>query len=285
MGLLKTSRAWSLPTQQILRRVLQADPGQEYFVCVPSAGGSDAPLFVTVHGVSRNAHEQARLFSRYAEMRGAVLVAPQFTPAQHSDYQRLGRAGRGLRADLTLDAILEEVAWLTGASAAQIYLFGYSGGAQFAHRYAMAHPHRVARAVVAAAGWYTFPDARTRFPYGIRPSRDLPDLRFDPEEFLRVPIAVLVGEKDTTSEGLRHTQRVDRQQGLTRLERARNWVVAMQDAAAAYQLEPRVTFAPIRGGDHSFSQSMQRSRLGEQVFHELFALPFSWAEESADGRA
>jgi pimeloyl-ACP methyl ester carboxylesterase len=267
-----------------LRRVLQSDPGQEYFVYIPSSGGHGAPLLVAVHGVSGNAKEQARLFSEYCEAYGVVLMAPHFAAEQHGDYQRLGRSGRGDRADVALDAIVEEVAWLTGASTAEIHLFGYSGGAQFAHRYTLAHPHRVARAVIASAGWYTFPDRRRRYPYGIRPSKDLPGVSFDPEEFLRVPITVVVGELDTTSEGVRRTEKLDQQQGETRVERARNWVAAMREAAAAHQLKPLVTFEQVVGGSHSFELAMKRDGLGDRVFASLFGIPFTLAEGGSNGK-
>ncbi len=219
-----------------------------------------------MHGLSRNSQQQARLFSGYCESFGAVLAAPLFSAERHGDYQRLGRN----RADLALDPILEEAASLTGACAAQIHLFGYSGGAQFAHRYVMAHPHRVARAVVAAAGWYTFPDARRRFPHGIRPSRRFPDLRLDPEEFLRVPMTVLVGEQDQTGASLRRSERIDQQQGMTRVERARNWVAAMREAAAARALEPRVSLEVVAETGHSFRRFMERGKLGDRVFEALF---------------
>jgi len=266
---------WSLPRKQVLRRVLRSDPTLEYFVYVPATGGADAPLFVTVHGISRNSEEHATLFAPYAEALGAVMVAPTFSPAGFADYQRLGRMGRGARADVSLQSIVEETAWLTGASPAQIYLFGHSGGAQFAHRYAMAHPQRIARLAVASAGWYTFPTTQRRFPYGIRPNANLPGLSFDPEKFLRVPIAVLVGEEDGTDAHVRHTERLDAEQGTTRVDRARNWVAAMRDLAAAYHLEPRVTLEMVKGHDHSFREFMTQGKLGERVFEALFGLPFS----------
>lgn len=278
------NRKWSLRTERVLRRVLQADPGQEYFVYVPSTGGQEAPLFVAVHGISRNAREQTKRFAGYSEKYGVVLVAPHFPAERYGDYQRLGREGRGTRADVALDSIVEEVAWLTGANATQIYLFGYSGGAQFVHRYAMAHPQRVAGAAVAGAGWYTFPDPRQRFPYGIRRNRHLASVRFDPEEFLRVPMTVLVGEQDTTLEGLRQTERVNRQQGATRVERARNWVEAMRSAAAAYRLDSLVSLDLIDGGAHSFEDLMQQGQLGDRVFAALFGPPLIQAEGGGNGK-
>jgi poly(3-hydroxybutyrate) depolymerase len=274
------SSSWSLPKEQVLRRVLRADPTQEYFVYVPGTGGSESPLFVTVHGIARNAEAQASLFAPYAEAAGAVLVAPTFAPERFPDYQRLGRAGKGARADEALQSIVEEAAWLTGAASAQIYLFGHSGGAQFAHRYAMAHPERVARVAVASAGWYTFPTPKRRFPYGLRPNSDLPGVLLDPERFLRVPIAVLVGEEDGTDDNLRHTARLDEEQGATRVERAHRWVVAMQEAAATYRLPPKVTIEKVAGNDHSFEQFMKRGRLGDRVFETLFDLRLARSEDA-----
>lgn len=266
----RTPKKSALPRKQVLRFDRRDRPGESYFVYVPSPGGQGSPLFVAVHGISRNAFELAQTFAGYCEECGAVLVAPLFTEDHSGDYQRLGRAGRGPRADAALDSILEEVEWLTGADATQIHLFGHSGGAQFAHRYAMAYPHRVARAAIASAGWYTFPDRQRRYPYGIRSSQDLPDVRFDPEDFLRVPITVLVGERDITPEHMRSTDRVNRQQGETRVERARNWVAAMRAEAKAHHVDSLVSLELIPDGDHSFTNLVRSGRLGERVFSALF---------------
>lgn len=275
-------KRWSLRKTQVMRRTLQADPTLEYFVYVPSSGGQGAPLFIAVHGISRNARELAKMFAGLAESAGVVLVAPHFPADRYPDYQRLGRSDRGARADAALDSITQEVAWLTGAATTQLFLFGYSGGAQFVHRYAMAHPHRVARVAVAAAGWYTLPSRARRFPYGIRPGKKLRSVRPDPEEFLRIPTAVFVGENDVTSDGLRHSERLDREQGVTRVERAYNWVEAMRAAAVTYQLEPRITLEQIAGAHHSFKYMMKRGQLGERVFESLFGIPFKRSEDGDD---
>ena len=262
---------WSLPRGKILRRVLRDDPEQEYLVYIPKSGGTGAPLLVSVHGISRNAHAQAIMFAPYCERFGVVLVAPRFTPDQHKDYQRLGRKGRGLRSDIVLDNCLSEIALLTGADATRFSIFGYSGGAQFAHRYVMAHPHRVIKATIAAAGWYTLPDHRQRFPYGIRPTRNLRDVNFNPEEFLHIPIDVLVGTRDTGTHNLRSTERAN-QQGKNRIERARNWVAAMRQAAVIYGVEPAVTFTEVPDVDHSFGNFCRHGALVRRVFKSLFDL-------------
>jgi poly(3-hydroxybutyrate) depolymerase len=264
------SAMWSLPTGRVLRRVLQTDPMQEYLLYVPDSGGAEAPIFVAVHGLACNPDELARVFAAYCETAGVVMLAPVFTSEQHGDYQRLGRVGRGVRADVALDRCVAEVVTLTKADAEQLYLFGYSGGAQFVHRYLMAHPHRVAGAVAASAGWYTFPDMQVRFPYGIRPQRRMPGVNFNPEEFLRVPVTVLVGRADVNAEHLRSTERVNRQQGKNRVERARNWVAAMRAAATAYGYEPCVSCIEVPEVDHSFTKFCDHGALPKRVFAELF---------------
>ena len=263
---------WSLPSGRVLLRVLRADPVQEYLVYVPRSGAVDAPVFASVHGISRNAFEQARIFAPFCEQFGVVMVVPRFARGQHHYYQRLGHGGRGVRADMVLNQILLELTSLTGADTTQIYLFGYSGGAQFAHRYLMAHPHRVVRAVVASAGWYTFPDHRQRYPYGIRSTRSLPGISFNPEAFLHVPVDVLVGARDVGSAKLRSTERIDKQQGRTRVDRARNWVSAMRAAAEAHGIEPTVTFTEVPKTDHSFRRFCERGALVDRVFSSLFGI-------------
>jgi pimeloyl-ACP methyl ester carboxylesterase len=230
-------------------------------------------MMVTVHGISGNALKHSAMFSPTCELHGSVMLAPIFTRDMHPDYQRLGREGRGNRVDLLLHQMLAEVTSLTAADASRIHLFGFSAGAQFAHRYAMVHPDRVARAAVAAAGWYTFPDHRQRFPYGIRPARSLDGVVFNPEAFLRVPIAVLVGELDTATENVRSTERTVKQQGATRLDRARNWTAAMRQAAEAYGLEPQVTLREVPGVRHSFTSFCEHGNLVALVGQALFSEP------------
>lgn len=259
--------------KRLQRRILLSEPSQEYLVYVPSSGGENAAIFVSVHGASRNADEHARLLSAYCEMYGVVLIAPIFSAEQHPDFQRMGRAGRGKRADMALNMIVAEVASMTGASAEKFFLFGFSGGAQFAHRYLMANPHRVSKAVVAAAGWYTFPEPTRRYPYGTRMSKKLPGVRFDAEEYLSVPVTVMIGAKDDGQSGVRRSTRLDRDQGTNRIERARRWVEAMKESAKAHHLESRVSYEEVENTDHSFSRSVLRGGLGDRVFRAILGEP------------
>lgn len=266
------------PRGRIVHRRLRGDPHQQYLVYVPTRARPGAPIFVAVHGVSRNVEEHAKLFAPHAEQRGVVLIAPSFPEPRHAGYQRLSADGVADRADRALDAIVKEVAGSTGADGRRFWLFGFSGGAQFAHRYLFAHPDRVVRVAIGAAGWYTFPDERTPYPYGLGPSAERRDLRFDAGRFLRVPVTVFVGLADTSGgEHLRRNARVDRQQGTTRLDRARRWVAAMNRAARSRGLPPPASCHEVPGIEHSFRQFMTEGDLGERVFDALFESPTAGA--------
>lgn len=78
----------------IMVRALNGDPEQWYFLYVPRNCTVDTPVFVSVHGITRNASDHAILFAPFAERYGVVLVAPLFTRQRYRDYQRLGTGDR-----------------------------------------------------------------------------------------------------------------------------------------------------------------------------------------------
>ena len=191
-----------------------------------------------------------------------VLVAPSFTEADNEDYQRVGRGEGGKRADQALNAILYEVHRLAGVDTHRYTIFGFSGGAQFAHRYVMAHPKRVERAALGAPGWYLFPDPKKPYAYGLRPSAESPGVHFEPDRFLRVPITVFVGADDVTDVNLRVNPEVNHQQEITRVERAKRWTAAMRHAAEARGLKARVHCVVVPGIGYLFADFGEMWRSG-----------------------
>ena len=269
-----TETTTSEPRRSIVtRRVLASDPRQAYLVYVPEVRSSEPRLVISIHGANRNADAHARLLSAYAETYGAVLLVPHFSAARYGDYQRLGRIGRGKRADLALHRIIAEAAALFGTPVDRFHLFGFSAGAQFAHRYAMAYPHRVASVIIANAGRFTLPDPKRRFPRGIRSTPKLPGLRFDRDAFLRVPMKVLVGAHDAGDEVVTLPRRrtdADRERSAIRAERARQWVAAMQEAGREQGVEPVVTCEELPDRIRSFRSSVLRAGLAERAFEAMF---------------
>ncbi len=107
---------------------LRSDPEQLYYLYLPLNLDETSKVFVSVHGVSRNAQQHVKRNIRRVEKRNVLIVAPLFSKERFPDYQRLGRLGHGLRADYKLLDILDEVKEITAINARRYYLFGYSGG-------------------------------------------------------------------------------------------------------------------------------------------------------------
>lgn len=253
---------------EILLHRLGGSAPLRYYTFLPGTfvpGGAPAPtrLVVLVHGISRNAREHIVAFAPFARRTGTALLAPCFEREHCRDYQRLGWTGGGWRADLLLTRAVEEFSAAAGLAAAPFGLLGYSGGAQFAHRYALSVPQRVAALVTCAAGYYTLPDGRLPFPYGADCAALGGGFHFDLPGFLGVPVLATVGGLDTARDrALRQDPELDALQGRNRVERARRWLTVLKSAAAARGIGARHEFALIPGAEHTFRDCM-RCGLGD----------------------
>ena len=228
-------------------------------------------MLVTVHGISRNARAHVQAFAALAERYGIAVVAPLFDHQNFPDYQRFRRKGRGIRSDHALAEILLDVAGRTPLRTDRFCIFGYSGGAQFAHRYAFANPERITAMALGAAGWYTLPRQKDRFPHGLNSNPIMPDLDFDAEQILQIPACVFVGERDTERDhALNRSARIDKHQGKTRLCRARLWVRMMNRAARHRGLATPILLDTLPRVGHSFSDSVANGKIIERVVCFLF---------------
>lgn len=268
---------------EIQRRHVANDPHLQYNLFVSKAPTPGTPLFVAVHGIRRGVDSQARQFAPLVEQYGGVLVAPLFQKGRFSDYQRLGRRGKGARADLALKRIVADVSRILRRPFPQLVMFGYSGGGQFVHRFAMAHPRQVKRMAVAAPGWFTFPDMSQPFPRGIRRTALLPDIIFDPARFLKIPTLALVGEKDVLQDAaLNRNKKIGAQQGATRVERAQRWISAISAYASQFHLDTPFRFEVLSDCGHSFIDCMQTGEMGPMVVDFLFHGQAIRSPQSAD---
>ena len=153
------------------------------------------------------------------------------------------------------------------------HVFGFSAGAQFAHRFALAHPQRVAALAVGAAGWYTWPDTQRPWPEGLAGVEGWLGRAVDLPAFLRLPVAVWVGERDTQRDAaLRSTPQLDAWQGASRMERARRWVQALRAVAQAHALPANAALRIVARSGHDFAQCARRGALAASVVEFLFAV-------------
>jgi pimeloyl-ACP methyl ester carboxylesterase len=217
--------------------------------------GPATRLMVSVHGHARQPLEHLEAFAAPALARGWALLLPVYDEHRHRRYARLAASRRAMRADLALIARVESLRGLLPADGWR--LFGYSAGAQFAHRFALRHPGRLHALALGAAGWYTWPDPGLRWPLGLQDG-DVDRAAVDLDGFLRLPRAGWVGERDHgADEFLRPDAQV--------IERARRWCAAMDAAAAARGIGGATPLHLVPRAAHSFAACARRGGMAEAV--------------------
>lgn len=243
----------------------QADPRFSYCLHVPSAYAArprPARMLVAIHDTLRNNQALRDLFSEFAEQTNTLVLAPLFpagigTPddLDHYKYLRFG----DLRYDEVLLRMTEEVAARYRIDASRFALFGFSGGAHFAHRLLYVNPARLARVVIASPGSVTLPVEEFGWWPGLANFADVFGHPVDWDALKRVPAHLIVGERDTNPEGTIQskdhpnwvdganaagTNRVERLQSLhDHLKRRGADVSFEQIAGVAHEIAPVVQAA------------------------------------------
>jgi poly(3-hydroxybutyrate) depolymerase len=231
--------------------------------------GAQAPILVALHGISRNAAEIAWRFADDPRFAECTVIAPLFAKARFGQYQQLTAGDGRVRSDVGLFALLDRLQNEHGIDTSRVRLFGFSGGAQMAHRIAMLYPHRVEAVLAVAAGWYLMPDPQLPYPYGLGGDSGVDHWS---TEFLQVPMTVAVGTRDTRiDQWVRQDPVIGRQQGRTRLARARKWARAMGKLADECGCARRANFVALTGGSHDFSQCVRDAGLMDLAAHALCA--------------
>ena len=262
----RSGQANAFPRGRVFVWIPERAPELETLLYFPHSVAIPTRALVTVHGIGRNAMEHALMFAAQAERAGVAIIAPMFSDRRFRGYQTLRKRRHGLAPELSFETMLDELAAASGLDLQRLSLFGYSGGGQFAHRYAMVRPGRLHRLTVGAAGWYTFPDAQVCYPQGLA---DLPARlgEIDLPAFLRVPVHVLVGDDDLQrDDALNQTLEIDQRQGLTRVERGQRWVGALRAEARARQMPARANLSLLPGVTHSFSDAVVHGGMDQAVF-------------------
>lgn len=247
----------------LTRRSAKDDDDLSCWLALPDTISTTLPPLVAVHGIRREAEAQAEFFGERATALGRPVIAPLFEEKRWPRYQQAVRRGRADLALLRLMAELQDTGiWRTK----KFDLFGFSGGAQFAHRFAMLHPAVVSRLIISSAGWYTFPD-NAAFPYGLAPRPGRSDswaarLTAKLDQFLALPMHVCVGAHDNTPDrNTRSGPEINAQQGLHRRARAIRWAETVRSAAQARNINSLVEFVALPSCGHNFRNCITRGGL------------------------
>lgn len=240
-------------------------------VHIPANIDPSCPPLLALHGISRNVAAISAHFAPACLARGQILIVPRFKAKHWPHFQQIG----AVRADRALLELLSNVQDLGYAQTAKIDLFGYSGGAQLAHRFAMLYPNRIDTLHVAAAGWYCLPNTSLAFPMGLglglgfgcdlASANGTPDrkmirnqqiaslARVQLDAFLKLRFRIYVGDQDDARDpALRTSPLLDLAQGKTRRARARAYAQSLSMAAQDIGITPDVALSELPGCAHSF---------------------------------
>lgn len=223
-------------------------------VIVP-VGPVTTPPIVAIHGISRDSDAVVEAFLEDYMDRRRIVIVPHFDDKHWPVFQRI--TGKH-RPDLGLLAILAALRQDGILGNEAFDLFGYSAGAQLAHRFSMLFPEKVNELHLGAAGWYTLPDRNLPYPLGLGTGRrvrnGLHQLMADGlREYLNRPVTVYVGDRDVQEDSsLRSDTLLNQIQGRNRLERAKRYVELIAKCQAAADLPVTARLELLAGCGHNF---------------------------------
>lgn len=230
-------------------------------------------ILVIAHGMTSkkgNARSTAETFIKrwvdYADENRLLLIAPVFDSprfanrAQHGYGGYRNLFGKYVGADSFVNHLVDRYAPLTTKKSGRFYLYGHSAGGQFANRYLVTHPKRIKKAVISAAGRYTYPTKSAAWPYGagdLTKTVQWNDGRIKRREQVSTslqkyalaaskPVAIIIGAKDNHLQPNRPAQT-----GSNRIEFAQGWAKAMNANAQQYGLNGRISIKKVPGVGHN----------------------------------
>ena len=230
------------------------------------------PPLLALHGISREAQAMTTTLAGEATNAGRVLVVPHFTRSQWPVFQRINRKNRPDRALLALLAALRSDG-LVGDE--PVDLFGFSGGAQLAHRFTMVYPEVVNRLHLGAAGWYTLPDGSLPYPMGLnarKPEHEpwVRRMMSGLGAYLDREITVYVGREDRLRDKtLRQDPVLNRAQGVDRVGRARRYVAILADLQRRRDLPVTARLELLDDCGHDFVDCSVNGGLARAVVHHI----------------
>jgi dienelactone hydrolase len=208
----------------------QADQRFSYSLYIPKDKAGDPEryrLVVMQHGTARTATRYRDAMIGFADEQRVVVLAPLF-PAGIIDPDDLHNFKfleyRGIRFDLVLLAMIEEVSRRVPLETDRFLLHGFSGGGQFAHRFLYAHPQRLLAASIGAPGRVTLLDDTTPWWLGTKDFARIFGTAPDIAEIRKVPIQLVVGDLDVEGWEINNPHDSNwlpglEKQGKTRIER------------------------------------------------------------------
>jgi predicted esterase len=233
----------------------------DYFVHVPHVVGGRLEVLVALHGMGGAGPSFVQALEERADRQRWLLVAPTYA---YGDWRDPGLvAGEGTRLIPQLHDFLVALPARTGLDLApRVVIYGFSRGAQMAHRFAMIYPEQTLGVAAISAGTYTLPLAEMtvngqrvplRFPFGVADLRQRFGRAFDVAALQPVRFWVAVGGEDRNPDEV--PRQWDPYVGHTRVERAEQFVQRLTDAGLSAEL------AVFPGVGHELTDEMRARAL------------------------
>jgi poly(3-hydroxybutyrate) depolymerase len=184
----------------------QADPRFSYCLYVPQGYQPESPrpleLMVLVHGTGRNPFAYRDAAAGFADEHGCLVLCPLFPcgipePRVTDNYKFLSY--RGIRFDLLLLSMISEVGSIYRVDTRRFCLFGFSGGAHFAHRFFYVHPERLRAVAIDAPGVVTLLDHERDWWCGVRNFAGIFAKELNLDAMRAVAVQTIVGGDDTAT--------------------------------------------------------------------------------------
>jgi len=189
----------------------RADPRFAWCTYVPPhlgrPGTRPMELVVVVHGTGRAFTEYRDAFAGFARWNDCIVLCPLFPAGVLGDGNRSSfkqLAEGDIRYDRVLLDMVAEVGEKFGCDFQRFALSGYSGGGQFANRFALLHPERLWAVSIGAPGSVTLLDPGRDWWVGTRGIEQRFGKALDLEALKRVPVHMVVGKADIETWEITH---------------------------------------------------------------------------------
>jgi len=233
----------------------------DLFVHLPPDAAKHQPLrvLVALHGMGGRGDDFARGLIADADRHGWVLVAPTMRYGNWTDLTELTKDD--LKYSRMLRDTLSQLPQKLGLKLRQhVLIYGFSRGAQLAHRFALFYPARVETVAAFSAGTYTLPTEKKSktteplpLPYGVGDLQQQIGQSCDWTQLKKISFWLGVGANDNRSDDVPRV--FDPYVGRNRVERAR----AFEEALKALGID--VHLVVFQNADHEITSEMRTSAL------------------------
>jgi pimeloyl-ACP methyl ester carboxylesterase len=220
-------------------------------------------ILVSVHGKNRNSSHYRNIFIPHLTDRNILIIAPRFKAEKirHKEALIYGNTHIEKFPDLLqpkdlwtftmIQGIIQAIADFTKIKYDSVDIFGHSAGAQFVQRLPFFYNiPKINNLIAANPGWYTFPDATKKFPYGVKGILGGEEMK---KAFLSKMIFI-TGTEDTSRRYLRR-KNLESSQGANRHERALVFYDFSQEVAKRHGYKINWQIDVVKGLRHSAKKS------------------------------